>query len=280
VIILSTARGLRSFQPSTSCSFIAALLLAAAPFAIAQTDPAGALFVQPVVTEAHLDLPDAPDAMSSSAVPATPAQDATTPAPATPNAVRFKHSAHFSMTVAPDEIEEPMTTHGKVIGGLKNSVSLFSATGWFASAGWEQLTNGSPNYGTDRGAFGQRLGAAAIRGVSEGILSNCLFAPVFHEDPRYYVMGRDHGFFKRVIYSGTRVLITRSDSGRTTPNFSLLAGDAGGAALTALYYPSLNTSFSEVAKTYGSSLGGSALGFVATEFIADALEFVHLRKQQ
>ena len=171
-----------------------------------------------------------------------------------------------------------MTVSDKVVGGLKDSVSLFSAAGWFASAGWEQLTNGSPNYGTDKGAFGQRLGAAAIRDISEDVFAESLFAPVFHEDPRYYIMGKGHNFFKRAIYAGTRTIITRTDSGRATPNFALLAGDAAGSALTIPYYPALNTSFTEVAKTFGGSIGGNALGFVVTEFIDDALQLVHLKK--
>jgi len=87
-----------------------------------------------------------------------------------------------------------------------------------------------------------------------GVFSNSLFAPLFHEDPRYYVMGTGHPFFKRLVYAGTRAIITRTDSGRTTPNFSLLAGNAAGSALTIPYYPAQNTSFKEVAETFGGRL--------------------------
>ena len=172
-----------------------------------------------------------------------------------------------------------MTVRDKVLGGMVNSVSFYSATGWLAAAGWEQLWNSSPNYGTDSGAFGQRLGAAALRGVSEGVFSNSLFAPLFHEDPRYYVMGRGHPFFKRLVYSGTRAIITRTDSGHNTPNFSLIAGNLAGSALTIPYYPPLNTSFKEVMITFGGSVGGSALGFVVDEFIVDALIDLHIKKK-
>ena len=173
-----------------------------------------------------------------------------------------------------------MTVHDKVIAGFKDSVSLFSMAGWLGAAGWEQLTNGSPNYGTDSGAFGQRLGAAAIRGISEGVFSDSFFAPIFHEDPRYYVMGQGHPFFKRLVYAGTRVLITKTDSGHSTPNFALIAGNAAGSALTIPYYPAKNTTFSEVAQTFGGSLGGSAIGFVVDEFIIDALVDLHIKKRQ
>jgi hypothetical protein len=183
------------------------------------------------------------------------------------------------MTVAPNEIAEPMPVRDKVVGGLGDAVSLFAATGWVASAGYSHWTNGSPNYGTDKGAFGQRLGAAALRNISQDIFSDCLFAPIFHEDPRYYIMGRNHNFLKRVVYAGTRAIVGRTDSGHTTPNFALIAGDAAGAALTVTYYPAKNTTFSEVAETFGGSIGGSALGFVVTEFIGDALQYAHLKKK-
>ncbi len=114
-------------------------------------------------------------------------------------------------------------------------------TGWLASAGYEQMTNGSPNFGTDAGAFGQRLGLGAIHGISNGVFSNSLFAPIFHEDPRYYVMGSGHPFLKRLVYAITRVIISRNDSGRSMPNYALFAGNAGGAALTVVYYPAQNT---------------------------------------
>lgn len=183
------------------------------------------------------------------------------------------------MTIAPNEIAQPMSVQDKIVGSAKDSVSLFAATGWVFSAGWSHLNNGSPNYGTDKGAYGQRLGAAAVRNISQDIIGNCLFAPILHQDPRYYIMGRGNNFFKRTVYAATRTIVTRTDSGHITPNFSLLAGDAAGAAITVTYYPAKNTTFKEAAETFGGSVGGNAIGFVVTEFIADALQYAHLKKR-
>jgi hypothetical protein len=257
-----------------------ALLIAVAPFTAAQTALTSKPVADVIAANTRFDLPDSPGAVfinSSSSADAESNSAGQTPKPTGP---RPKHSAHLAMTVAPGEIADPMTVKDKVVGGMKDSVSLFSATGWLAAAGWEQLTNTSPNYGTDAGAFGQRLGAATIRGISEGVFSNSLFAPLFHEDPRYFIMGPGHPFFKRLVYAGTRVLITRTDSGHATPNFSLIAGNAAGSALTIPYYPAQNTSFKEVAETFGGSLGGSALGFVVNEFIVDALIDLHIKKHE
>jgi hypothetical protein len=267
------------------------MLAAMAPFVAAQasyqtrstTAPAADLTAENLA----LRLPDSPGATISSSVNSSEnASDAmensgepqATPSTQPPNA-RTKHSAHLAMTIAPNEIAQPMSVHDKIVGGAKDSVSLFAATGWVASAGWTHLTNGSPNYGTDKGAFGQRLGAVALRNISQDIIGDCLFAPILHQDPRYYIMGRGNNLFKRVVYAATRTIISRTDNGHTTPNFALLAGDAAGAAITVTYYPAKNTTFKEVAETFGGSVGGNAIGYVVTEFLADALRYAHLKKR-
>jgi hypothetical protein len=252
-----------------------ALFLAVIPFAAAQAPPASNP-VAGIPASARLDIPDSPGFLfSSSSSSADPDSASFDPAPKPV----FKHTPHLHVVVLPGEIADPMTVRYKVAAGLKNSVSLFSATGWLASAGWGQLTDRSPNYGTDSGAFGQRLGAAAIHGISNGVFSNALFASIFHEDPRYYVMGTGHPFLKRLVHASTRCIITRTDSGHSTPNFALFAGNAAGAALTVTYFPAENTTFGEVVETFGGSLGGSALGFVVDEFIVDALVDLHLKKK-
>ena len=251
-----------------------ALLIAVIPFAAAQAPLASIPVAGSIAAGTCLDVPDSPGFLfSSSSSSAHPDGVSFESAPK----VIFKHSPHLQMLVRPGEIGDPMTVHDKVAAGLKASV--FAATGSLAAAGWGQLTDGRPNYGTDSGAFGQRLGAAAILSTSNSLFNHSVFAPIFHEDPRYYVMGSGHPFLKRLVYAGTRVLITRTDSGHSTPNFALFAGNAASSALTVTYYPAKNATFSGVAETFGGSLGGSALAFVVDEFIDDALGDLHLKKK-
>ena len=253
-----------------------ALLIAVIPFAAAQAPLASNPVARTIAAGTRLDIPDSPGFLfSSSSSSADPDSGSFDPS----SKSVFKHAPHLHLVVYQGEIPAPMTVSDKVKGGLKNSVSLFSMTGWIVSAGYEQLTNGSPNYGTDAGAFGQRLGIGAIHGISNGVFSNSLFAPIFHQDPRYYVMGPGHPFLKRLVYATTRCIIGRTDSGHSTPNFALFAGNAAGAALTVTYYPAQNTTFSEVTRAFGTSLGGSAFGFVVNEFLVDALVDLHLKKK-
>jgi hypothetical protein len=174
-----------------------------------------------------------------------------------------------------DQPAPALTTGHTVLLGIRDAFSPFAISGWFASAGYEQLLNGSPNYGTDRGAFGQRLGASVIRDASEGILSDSVMAPLLHEDPRYYRLGPGHNFFRRVLYAGTRPIITRTNSGRMSPNFALVAGNAAGSALTNLYYPQVNRGPRETMETLGTSIGGSAIGDVVGEFFGDVVHLFH-----
>jgi hypothetical protein len=178
--------------------------------------------------------------------------------------------------IKPGQVVPALTASDKVLLGVRNSFTPFAAAGWFASSGYEQLLNNSPNYGTDRGAFGQRLGAAAVRDSTESIFGDSVMANFFHEDPRYYQMGPGHNFFIRVVYAGTRPLLTRTDSGRATPNLALLSGTLGGAALTNVYYPQVNRGMGQTMETFGGSLGGAALSNVVSEFYDGFRHTLHI----
>ncbi len=174
----------------------------------------------------------------------------------------------------------PLDAHGKIVQTLHDLYAPESFLGFVSAAGYSQLVNGQPHYGVDRGAFGERLGAAAIRDSSQDLFTGAVFAPMLHQDPRYYVLGDGHSFTRRILYAVSRSLITRTDDGRQTFNSSLLLGYGAAAALTDAYYPQGDRTAKGTAKTYGASIGGAALGFAFHEFMGDALETAHLRKRQ
>jgi hypothetical protein len=173
---------------------------------------------------------------------------------------------------------QPLTAHDKVVLGFRDSVTAYSFLGVLISAGYSHVLNGQPNYGTDRGAFGERLGATAIRDTSEQLFTDVVFAPLLHEDPRYYVEGNQYSFIHRVLYAGTRPLITRTDSGRSTLNGALLLGYASASGLSYAYYPAINRNFRDTVATFGGSLGGAALGDVVSEFADQVLVKLHLKR--
>jgi hypothetical protein len=164
--------------------------------------------------------------------------------------------------------------------GLRESVTPYSVIGWFFSAGWSHLIDSAPNYGSNSEAFAQRLGAAAATTSSRNIFSDSILGPIFHQDTRYYQLGPGHKLINRAIYAGTRPIIGKTDGGRNIPNYAFLLATAGSSGLTVTYYPDQNTSGSEVAKTFGSSLGGAAVGALINEFGGDIIQKLHLTRNK
>jgi len=214
-------------------------------------------------------LPDAPSAVLSGSYIAPAMASYARPANIAPK---------YAVDIKPGQEAQPLDAHDKVIFGLRDAISPFSFVGYVVSAGYSHVTNGQPNYGTNSTAFGQRFGATVARDASETIFAESILAPVFHEDPRYYVMGDSHNFFARVIYSVTRPIITRTDHGHQTINASVLVGYAGGSALSYTYYPEINKNFKDTAATFGGSLAGAAVGDFVSEFLDDALGLFHHRR--
>ena len=69
---------------------------------------------------------------------------------------------------------------------------------------------------------------------------------LLHQDTRYYTLGKGD-FGKRLGYAFTRIVITRSDSGHETFNYSEIVGAGAFSGVANLYYPSQERTFT---KTY------------------------------
>lgn len=182
--------------------------------------------------------------------------------------------------IQPGVIAPPLTAGNKIGQTLRDLYTPQSFAGFIIAAAYSHGVNGQPNYGTDRGAFGQRLGASAIRDTSQNVLANAVFAPLLHQDPRYYIEGDRYSIGHRLGYALSRALFTRKDDGHTTVNTSLIFGYAAAAALTQTYYPPGNRDAKDSARTFGASIGGAAASFAFHEFLDDALTLTHLRKNR
>ncbi len=174
----------------------------------------------------------------------------------------------------------PLTREDKVLLGVDDLVNPLTLSTEVISAGYSHLRNSEPNYGTNSGAFAQRVGATLLRDSSQGLFTDAVFAPLLHEDPRYYRLGRTHGFWARTMYAVTRPLVTRDDGGRATANSALLLGYASAAGLTYAYYPQSNRNAHDVAATFGGSIGGAAFGDFVDEFVPEILGALHGNHQE
>lgn len=176
---------------------------------------------------------------------------------------------------------QPLTSTQKFEMSFRSRVGLGAIGSSIFGAGERQLFNSRPHYGTDSGAFGERLGAAELKQVTESFFSYGLYASAFHEDPHYYVMGPGpgHGIMHRAVYSATRVVLTRTDDGGTGVNWAKLAGMGSATALTNTYYPPQDRGFHQTMSAYGASLATSALTLELHEFLPDVMHAVLHRKR-
>jgi hypothetical protein len=233
---------------------------------------------------ADASLPDAPQAQTQTQ-PQTGSQMEKPLVAAVPKTVpattNLPMAPMYSRVIPAGEATPQIHKWDKITLATRDLYSPTSFADFIVSAGWEQIRNGQPNYGTDRGAFGERLGAAAIRDSTQEFLSNGLFAVWLHQDPRYFALGPQYSIARRTWHAITRPLITRDSSdGHAVFNSSLILGQAAGTALTNLYYPQSNRNFRDNISGFGSSIGGSALSFALDEYISEILKAVHLRGNQ
>jgi hypothetical protein len=149
----------------------------------------------------------------------------------------------------------------------------------FVSAGFSQVDNSRPHYGTDKGGFGERLGAAKLKQVGENFFSYGVLAAAFHEDPHYYVMGPGHSIGHRVVYAASRLVLTQKDEGGTTFNYAKLGGLAVSNGLVNIYYPDRDRGLRPTGMAYLTNLGSTALTLELSEFLPDALKIVHKPKE-
>jgi hypothetical protein len=133
----------------------------------------------------------------------------------------------------------PLTSKQKFSLATRGTFDPVAMIGVGIAAGLEQATNAYAGYGQGAEGYSKRFAAKFLDGRSSDFLTHAVFPSLLHQDPRYYYQGS--GPLKsRLIHAVSSAFLTRSDSGRTVPNYSYLLGDMCSGALSNLYYPKAN----------------------------------------
>ena len=220
------------------------------------------------------DLPDAPSSLHAAAQDTASgplqAKEMSVPEPL--------WAPRFATTIKSGYRAEPLDVRTKVEMGFRRPVSWGGGASLMLSAGWGHLNNNRPHFGTDSAAFGQRVGAAALRRMSQSVFYYGGYSAIFHTDPRYYVMGPAEPFKKRAWYAAKQVVVTRSDKGRTVPNLALFAAVLSSQMLTNTYYPAVDQDVPRTLRSTGSSLAFRVLSQELREFSGDIRRIVRRHK--
>jgi hypothetical protein len=116
--------------------------------------------------------------------------------------------------------------------------------------------------------YGRYYWRAFADQASGSFFTEAIVPALTHEDPRYYTLGYG-GFFRRARYALSRVVITRTDSGRNTFNLSEVAGNGMEAGLANLYYPPQERSLHNTAVNWATQLEAASLNNLFREFWPD-----------
>jgi hypothetical protein len=130
----------------------------------------------------------------------------------------------------------PLSTREKfdIFLARTHSPRTFEAAG--VDALKDHVRNQNPEYERGFMGLGQRYGVELGTSETEVFFERFLVPSLLKQDPRYF-RNPNLPFIKRALYSVSRVLITKADSGHNTLNVSRIAGGAASQALADLYVP-------------------------------------------
>jgi hypothetical protein len=201
-------------------------------------------------------LPDAPK-------PQTPAQDQGPKAQLKQTMQVLGRRSIFFPELAHER--RPLSSKEKFELALDETIAPSRFIGSLFTAGISQARNSLPDYGQGWDGYGKRYGSSVASNATSHLFGTGLLPSVTHEDPRYFVklFGSPRS---RILYAMSRVLITRTDDGRSTFNWSNVMGGLMAESLAVSYLPDSERTAGKTFTRFGVRLGFSALDNVVKEY--------------
>ncbi len=131
-----------------------------------------------------------------------------------------------------------------------------------------QVSDAHPKLGEGVAGFGRYYWRGFLDKTDGNYLVIYALPTVFHQDERYYAMG-EGGFWKRAVYSASRILITPDYHGHASFNASEVFGRGMAQAVSMSYYPASDRTIGALAVKYGWAMGRDAAVNVFREFWPD-----------
>ena len=131
-----------------------------------------------------------------------------------------------------------------------------------------QAQNSEPSYGQGFKGYAKRYGTSYADAGIGTTMTTSVFPTLLRQDPRYFQLGRG-SIWHRMVYSVSRIFITRSDSGNHQFNASELVGNAVAAGISNAYHPKDDRSLSNTLSVWGTDIMWDTAGNVAKEFWPD-----------
>jgi hypothetical protein len=175
-----------------------------------------------------------------------------------------------------DNVVIPMTWQQKgylALHDLANPASIGTILGISA------ITIGADShsaYGPGLKGFGKIVGVSLLQDATAQFFADFAIPAVARQDPRYFRM--PHAPLpKRILYSVSRTVISRSDSGRSIPNYGTLLSYPIAAEIDNLYVPGIHPDGPSTVARIFTGYGLDPVNNLLNEFLPDVASRVHVR---
>lgn len=136
-----------------------------------------------------------------------------------------------------------------------------------------QATGAYPSFGGGMAGYGKRLGASTAGAESATFFGTFALPALLHQDPRYF-RSQQTDISQRLAYAASRVVIGRSDSGRSVVNTSLILSEFVQAAVSNAYIPYRRETVPGTIENALTGLGSVAQARILNEFWPDIMMFL------
>jgi hypothetical protein len=131
-------------------------------------------------------------------------------------------------------------------------------------------------YGPGFKGFGKIVGVSLLEDATGQFFGAFAIPVIAHQDPRYFRMPHAR-LSKRIVYSISRTVISRSDSGKSMPNYATLLNYPIGSELANFYVPGIQTNAASTVARIFTGYGLDPVNNLLNEFLPDVASRVHVR---
>ncbi len=136
-----------------------------------------------------------------------------------------------------------------------------------AYGGLYQAENSHPEFGQGAKGYFSRFATSYSDQVIGNMMTEAFLPILLREDPRYFRMAEGPKM-KRALYALSRIVVTHTDAGATSFNYSEVVGNGIAAGIGLSYYPD-DRDVGDYMQNWGIQLGTDAASQVLKEFWPD-----------
>jgi hypothetical protein len=131
-------------------------------------------------------------------------------------------------------------------------------------------------YGPGMKGYGKTVGVSLLQDATGQFFGAFAIPSIFHQDPRYFRM-RHSSIPRRILYAVSRSYVSRSDDGRTIPNYSTFLTYPITAEIANLYVPGIQSDAASTTARIATAYALDPVGNLLVEFLPDVASRVHVR---